>query len=363
MKELISNKKSFGVSIINWFNKYGRELPWRETTNPYYILVSEIMLQQTQVSTVIPYYLRFIEKLPTLEALATVSEEDLHMLWEGLGYYSRVRRLQQLAGIVVDQYDSSIPDDKKQLMSLPGIGPYTCGAVLSFAFHKKEPALDGNVKRVLARLLGDDGDIMKQTTTKRLTHVLEDLLPDEIYPFNQGLIELGALVCKPKNPECTKCPIKSYCQALSDGRVDELPVKSKKAKQKVMNVPLIIVENQGDVLFVKRSSSGLLSNQWGLPMIEKNISASNMETEIHSYLNDEFGITGEVELDFLGSVKHVFSHIIWEQQIYLASLKTIVEQINQVEQPVCIWSTGEEIAVPTAFKKTMDVYLSERGNK
>lgn len=361
MRKLKNDKKAIGSSVIDWFNEFGRRLPWRETRNPYYILVSEIMLQQTQVSTVIPYYLRFIDKLPTLEALAEASEDELHRLWEGLGYYSRVRRLQQLAGIVVNRYNGEIPDNKADLISLPGIGPYTCGAVLSFAFHKKEVALDGNVKRVLARLLADDADIMKQTTTKRLTHILEELLPEDIYPFNQGLIELGALVCKPKNPKCEKCPLKDYCQALAQDKVDQLPVKTKAAKQKIMNVAIIIIENQGNVLFVKRSSSGLLSNQWGLPIVEKDIANSDLEPEIYGFLSEEFGVTNSLNLNYLGHVKHVFSHIIWEQHIYLATSVTLIEQINFLEQPVTIWAKGQDLPLPTAFKKSIGVYLNERG--
>jgi len=361
LREFNEDKKAIGDKIINWFNEFGRQLPWRETTNPYYILVSEIMLQQTQVATVIPYYLRFIDSLPTLEALAHASEDELHKLWEGLGYYSRVRRLQQLAIIVIKSYQSKIPDNKENLIKLPGIGPYTCGAVLSFAFHQKEAAVDGNVKRVLARLLADNADIIKQTTTKRLTQVLEDILPDEIYPFNQGLIELGALICKPKNPECERCPVNEYCKALAQGKVDQLPVKAKKAKPKVMNVPIIIIENQGNILFIKRSSSGLLSNQWGLPIIEKDIEKKLLESEIVSYLSEEFGITDQVKLKFLGHVKHAFSHIIWEQDIYVATSDTLIEQINLVEQPVTLWTKVENIAVPTAFKKSVEVYLEQRG--
>lgn len=361
MIDLIKNKEEVSSSIIDWFHENGRQLPWRETTNPYYILVSEIMLQQTQVATVIPYYLRFIETLPTLEDLARVNEELLHKLWEGLGYYSRVRRLQQLADIVVRNYKSIIPDNKAALMQLPGIGPYTCGALLSFAFHKKEAAVDGNVKRVLARLLAEDADIMKQTTTKKLTHILEQILPTNIYPFNQGLIELGAVICKPKNPDCDHCPIKVHCKALAQDKVEQLPVKAKKAKAKVMQVPMIIIENLNNILFVKRPSSGLLSNQWGLPMIEKHINLDDMDNEIREYLSEEFGITERIELNKLGCCKHVFSHIIWEQQIYIATAKSLIEQINSVEQPETLWTKEEAIAVPTAFKKTLEVYRTERG--
>lgn len=360
MKKIIDSKEEIGSSLIDWFNKYKRELPWRETTNPYYILVSEIMLQQTQVSTVIPYYLRFIDRLPTLEALAKVSEEELHKLWEGLGYYSRVRRLQQLAVIVVRDYNSQIPNEKHKLISLPGIGPYTCGAVLSFAFHIKEPAVDGNVKRVLARLLADDGDIMKQATTKRLTKELELILPDDIYAFNQGLIELGALICKPKNPECDHCPLKTYCVAFAENKVDVLPVKTKKAKQRLMNVPILMIENQNKLLFVKRGTSGLLSNQWGLPMIEKDIPLSQMEREIENYLSIEFGIDDQCQLESIGHVKHVFSHIIWEQNVFLIKNSAMINEINAIEQPVTTWSYGEDIAVPSAFKKAIELYIEKK---
>jgi len=377
-EDLNLNIDRVSTNIVNWFKENARELPWRETENPYYILISEIMLQQTQVSTVIPYYLRFIETLPTLEKLSQATEEQLHFLWQGLGYYSRVYRLQQFALIIVNEHQGIIPDNKEQLIKLPGIGPYTCGALLSFAFHQKEPAVDGNVKRVIARLLCDDRDMMKQATITDLTYVVRMLIPEDPYSFNQGLIELGALICKPLNPECGKCPIKNDCLAYRNEETERIPVKKKKQKQKVYNLPVLIIEEEGEILFVKRKTSGLLSNLWGLPALETDASRNmkvdgheprvnstqnemeefhkSVEFDLKEYINIELGIFIKEKICYIGHVKHVFSHVIWEQYIYCIKVKGYKKRLKDVESPKIRWATEESISIPTAFKKTLKVY-------
>ncbi len=350
--------------IIMWFKKEGRPLPWRETKDPYAILVSEIMLQQTQVVTVIPYYLRFLETLPTIKDLANVSEDVLHSLWEGLGYYSRASRLKQFAVTVMKDYKGIIPKDKNDLIKLPGIGPYTLGALLSFAFEEKEPAVDGNVKRVLARLMADQSDVTKMSTTKAYTEEVKKILPDDIYSFNQGIIELGALVCKPKNPNCHICPIRAYCKAFENSLIDCIPNKPKKIKQISLRVPVFIIEDRGQVLFVKRSLKGLLSGLYGLPMIEVDTPEGKELEALKDYFLDNFDyeVDGDVKIKKCGEIKHVFSHRVWYEQVYCLSLMHLRERTEIVEYPISKWSRVDEISIPTAFRKALDLW-DGKGNQ
>lgn len=361
---------NWAIQLCEWFKKEGRQLPWRETDNPYYILVSEIMLQQTQVTTVIAYYLRFIERLPDLEALAAADEDTLHGLWEGLGYYSRVFRLQQFARVVLEEYNGIIPKDKSTLLALPGIGPYTAGAVLSFAFHQKEVAMDGNVKRVVTRLLADDRDISKAKHTKEWTLWLEEHLPEDIYNFNQGMIELGAMCCTPRNPKCETCPIQSSCKAYATDVVGEIPNKPKKKKQTVLHVPIFLITGNGKKdwdqiqwLFLKRPTSGLLPGLWGLPMVEEHIPELEEVRE-----GDLVSLSGRMAQDIyenlgvewqdktalcVGIVKHVFSHRIWMQHILFIEENQLSSQLKDVDYPEWVWSVADNISLPTAFKKSL----------
>ncbi len=294
-----------------------------------------------------------------MEDLAKADEDLLHRLWEGLGYYNRVYRLRQFAVQVMEWHGGRIPDDRDSLMKLAGIGPYTCGAVLSFAFHKKEPAIDGNVKRVLARLMGDRRDINKQTTARDFYEKLSGILPDDIYLFNQGMIELGALVCKPKKPECVMCPVKAFCRAYSEGIVDELPVKAKKKKQRSYHLPVALIEEEGRILFIKRDGKGLLSNLWGLPIVERNVEIGDDLACISEYMHDCFGVENledfTVDEELIGEVKHVFSHVIWNQRVYRLRTEGLMERISGVESPELTWADPLDMSVPTAFRKSLDL--------
>jgi len=348
----------FVNKVICWYQMNARQLPWRERKDPYGVLVSEVMLQQTQVNTVIPYYLRFMEALPQLKDLAFAPQEKLHSLWQGLGYYSRVERLQQFAIAVLEQYDGIIPNTKEKLIQLPGIGPYTCGAVLSFCFNVKIPAIDGNVKRVLARLWNDSSDITKTTTSKKFIQQLEKILPDNIYPFNQGMIELGALICKPKNPLCQECPVKVYCQAYEKGTVSVLPNKPKKVKQKKMNVPLMVIEEDDEILFVKRSSKGILANLWGLPIVEENLSEDKHRGELKAYFEENFDIIDIWTYALKESIreayiKHVFSHVIWDQHIIYIKVTGLKNRLKNHEFPEINWAKPHNVPIPTAFVKSL----------
>lgn len=348
--------------LIDWFTKEGRVLPWRETTDPYHILVSEVMLQQTQVKTVIPYYLRFIERLPDFKALMDAAEDTLHELWEGLGYYSRVKRLQQFAYSVMVEHGGKMPSEKSILLKMPGIGPYTAGALLSFCFHQVEPAMDGNVKRVISRLICEEEDITKAQVCNRLEAALRQLLPKNIYPFNQGLIELGALYCTPQNPKCEQCPINNYCVARQRGIAEKLPFKPAKVKQRTLRVPILILEEEGEILFIKRETTGLLASMWGLPIDQMGYELTagwetKMAEGLKDILRDLFNLPLEllasIELGYVGNCKHVFSSVIWEQYVFYANVRGVKSTISRVEEPQTRWSESSKISIPTAFKRAL----------
>ena len=226
-------RAAFAEALLGWFRDNQADLPWRRDPSPYQIWLSEVMLQQTQVETVIPYYLRFIRAFPTIEALAAAPLEDVLKLWEGLGYYSRARNLQRAARVVVDQHDGELPRDVDGLLALPGIGRYTAGAIASIAFGRAAPVLDGNVIRVFARLLDLDEDVTRSATQTKLWRIAEDWLPaEDAGEYNQALMELGQRVCKPRNPRCGACPIRAHCRAWKAGAQDSRPRRRRRARRR-----------------------------------------------------------------------------------------------------------------------------------
>ena len=253
--------------LLNWYNKYKRILPWRLSgLSPYAVWVSEIMLQQTRVETVIPYYEKWLRFFPTVEALANASEHDVLNAWEGLGYYSRARNFHKAAKIVVEKYHGELPRDLDELQTLPGIGRYTVGALASIVFGMDEPALDGNLKRVYARLFDVSEPIDSAEGEKILWGLAKDNLPkDKAADFNQALMDLGAMVCVPKNPRCLLCPLMKGCQAYGNGTQAVRPVKKlKKAVPHYIHSAGVIIK-KGKILLVQRPSTGLLANMWEFP--------------------------------------------------------------------------------------------------
>ena len=219
------------TALLSWYEKNKRDLPWRKTGDPYKIWLSEVMLQQTQVKTVIPYYQRWLEKLPTIQDLAAESEQKVLKLWEGLGYYNRCHNFQKAARLVCAEYNGMVPDDPDQFINFPGVGPYILSAVMSIAFNRMLPVVDGNVLRVFTRYIELWDDIGKSATQKKVYQMLLDLIPkNSPGDFNQAVMELGALVCTPKNPTCPRCPLKKTCQAREKGSIASLPVRTKKKK-------------------------------------------------------------------------------------------------------------------------------------
>ncbi|KGX88119.1 DNA glycosylase [Pontibacillus litoralis JSM 072002] len=308
---------TFCENLIQWFQTEQRVLPWRENQDPYRVWVSEIMLQQTKVDTVIPYFNRFIDQFPTLQALAGAEEQQVLKAWEGLGYYSRARNLHSAVQEVVSTYNGQVPNNEKELSSLKGIGPYTKGAILSIAYDTPAPAVDGNVMRVLSRILMIEDDIAKPATRKVFEEVVRELISKEDpSSFNQGLMELGALICTPKKPSCMLCPVQNHCRAFAEGKELQLPIKSSKKKQKKLPyLALILKDERGKVVIQQRPEQGLLANLWEFPMIP--LQEVNKE-HVASWFKENYGV--EIVLhDTVDHIKHTFSHIIWELEVIEAT--------------------------------------------
>ena len=303
--------------LLDWYMQNRRILPFRTESTPYRVWVSEIMLQQTRVNAVLPYYERFMRELPDIASLAACEEERLHKLWEGLGYYSRVRNLQKAAQIVMEQYGGSLPADYDALLSLPGIGAYTAGAIASISFGLPVPAVDGNVLRVFSRLYCDGRDITQPRVKKELTeHVMRMQPPERAGDYNQALMELGALVCVPNGaPLCDECPLCSQCRAHAAGVEQTLLAKPKPAPKTVApyTVLCILNEEHTRVLLQKRPAKGLLAGLWQPYLAEGTL----CENEVHA-LFDAAG-TPLLSIRPMPCARHVFSHRIWEMTGFLCT--------------------------------------------
>ncbi|MEE8169027.1 MAG: A/G-specific adenine glycosylase [Phycisphaerae bacterium] len=252
-----------------WYRKHGRDLPWRRSSDPYRVWLSELMLQQTQVATVIPYYERFLRRFPDIRRLAAARLESVLRLWSGLGYYARARNLHAAAKRIVAEYDGRFPETVQELRTLPGIGRYTAAAIASICFNRRAAVVDGNVARVLARLFIIREPINTAAALTRLQNLADALIPARrCGDFNQAMMELGARVCTPRNPQCRLCPIRSACGADQSGVVDELPVRKAAAPNRTMRFVVLAVERDGRWLFERRETSGLWGGLWQLPAVE-----------------------------------------------------------------------------------------------
>lgn len=345
--ELIRNK------LLFWYEKNKRDLPWRRERDPYKIWVSEVMLQQTRVDTVIPYYNRFMERFPTLKDLASASEEEVIKAWEGLGYYSRARNLHAAVREVAASYGGKVPDDREVMSSLKGVGSYTAGAVLSIAYNRRVPAVDGNVMRVFSRLFAVEDDITRAATRRRMEALATKLIPeDRPGDFNQALMELGALICTPASPACDRCPLLQECKAYEQGRVADFPVKRKgKAPVPVSVVFGWIADQQGRILLERRPNKGLLAGMWGLPTAVREEEESPQEKLLRYCEKKGFAVEpGPV----LGRVEHVFSHRRWQGVVVSGrttvtsrSLPTGLRWVDEKEL--------DSLALPKVYKKALSV--------
>jgi A/G-specific adenine glycosylase len=296
------NIENFKDNLLRWFDAEQREMPWRETKNPYYIWLSEIMLQQTQVATVVDYYLRFIERFPTIESLNNAQEDEVLKLWEGLGYYSRARNFHTAIKDVYQNHNSTVPSEPEQFGNLKGVGPYTKAAVMSIAFNKPLATVDGNVFRVWSRLNNDDRDTKLQSTRKAFEQELQPYVETRAGDFNQAMMELGAMVCTPKAPLCLFCPVQDNCEAFEQGTVNDLPVKTTKVSKKIIKQHVYIIKNNENEYLIEQRTAKLLNNMWEFPMYEAT-QKDNINTELA--MNMTFSDKPIYKL------KHQFTHLQW----------------------------------------------------
>ena len=328
-------------AVLGWYEENKRDLPWRKTRDPYRIWVSEIMLQQTRVEAVKGYYSRFLEALPTVQALAACDDDALHKLWEGLGYYSRVRNMKKCAQAVCARYGGQFPRDHKAILALPGIGPYTAGAVCSIAFDLPTPAVDGNVLRLVSRLRDDDRPIDSPKVKEEVTEALAEIYPADAGTFTQALMELGATLCGPnREPRCEGCPCRDFCLGCLRGTAKNLPVKSPKKPKRTEEKTVFILRCGDRYALRKRENKGLLAGLWEFPNIPGHFSPEDALKALET-----LGIQPRQLEKVLGR-KHIFTHIIWDMQGVYAEV--------QEEAPGLIWLTSAEIeasaALPTAFR-------------
>lgn len=327
--------------LCKWYSLNKRDLPWRNSQLPYHVWLSEIMLQQTRIEAVKKYYSRFIEMLPTITDLAMVDEERLLKLWEGLGYYNRARNLKKAAQMMVEQYAGKMPTSYAELCTLPGIGEYTAGAIASICFGEKVPAVDGNVLRVITRIIGSFQDVLLPETKKEITQRLKMIMPEKPGEFNEALMELGEVICIPNTvPLCDKCPLKQICKANQKNLTKQIPVRIKKQKRSKEEKTVFLLCYQNEIAIQKREGKGLLANLYGFPNIEGIIK----EEEISQVLK-QWGISLE-RLYQKQQYKHIFTHKEWNMVGYLVTVKNKNETF--------LWVNREELenvyAIPTAFK-------------
>ncbi|WP_283608670.1 A/G-specific adenine glycosylase [Faecalispora anaeroviscerum] len=332
--------------LLSWYDKAARVLPWRENPQPYRVWVSEIMLQQTRVEAVKPYYERFLSALPTVETLADAPEELLLKLWEGLGYYNRVRNLQRAARVIAEQHGGQVPASFDKLLALPGFGEYTAGAVASIAFGIRVPAVDGNVLRVISRLTADRRDSKDAAVKRQVTEAVRGILPERVGDFNQSLMELGATVCLPNGaPLCAECPLNGLCAGYRQGIAAELPAKTAKRPRVIEERTVFLLCTEDRVALRRRPARGLLAGLWELPGISGTLSAEQAEEQLR-----EWGLL-ESSVQPLPRAKHIFTHREWRMTAYAV----------RAPQPFgeFVWVTRQELLeeymLPSAFKTYADM--------
>ncbi len=346
--------------LLDWFDLNARILAWRENPKPYYVWISEIMLQQTRVEAVKGYFDRFITVLPDIRSLAEAEEELLLKLWQGLGYYNRVRNLQKAARIVVKRYGGELPADYDELIKLPGIGDYTAGAIASIAYQLPVPAVDGNVLRVTKRIAGSFDDITDTKVKRNQRNDLLEIMPERSGDFNQSLMELGALICLPNGkPLCKQCPVMHICKAFHNNTIAQIPVKPARKERKIEERTILFLDYQGTYAIRKRAPKGLLAGLWEYPGLEGKLSRQ----ELSEILMRDTLLP--LEILSMGEAKHVFSHVEWHMIGYYIKLSTIPAQLNGCVLD-CIWAGEDQIkkvySIPSAFHAFSDKYMGNKGD-
>ena len=343
MSDAQARNTRIAQALCDWFVANCRELPFRKTRDAYCIWISEIMAQQTRISALIPYYERFIQRFPTVQALAAAQEDEVLLAWQGLGYYSRARNLHRAAQRIVQEFGAELPRTRKALESLPGIGAYTAGAVLSIAYDLEEPAIDGNALRVFARMEADDSDIAKLQTQRAMAqHVREVMHGHPPSIFTQAVMELGALICLPTSPKCLICPVRDLCRAREQGREEQLPVKTAAHAPRVIPRWILLLQNDAGAFLLRRRTERLLHNLWEFPGFDDK-----------QALLDQLRVWGVEEQTLHKGIQaqHVFTHIVWKMQGVHAHTEGFQAPAGMQ------WATApqmQKLAMPTALKAYID---------
>ncbi len=330
-------------ALLPWYEASKRDLPWRGDPDPYHIWLSEIMLQQTRVEAVKGYYSRFLAALPTVEALANADDETLLKLWEGLGYYSRVRNLKKAARVILDTHGGSFPGNHADVLALPGIGAYTAGAICSIAFGQPTPAVDGNVLRVISRIQADATPIDQPARKREVQSLLAEIYPEPAGDFTQALMELGATVCGPNRaPDCEHCPCKAFCRGYETGTAAALPVKSPKKGRRVEEKTVFILSCDGKYALCKRPGKGLLAGLWQLPEVPDILELPEALAALDEPVRQVLRQTEK---------NHIFTHIEWKMRGFYLETARQSERFS--------WFTPDQIeadtALPTAYRQFWEV--------
>ncbi len=330
--------------LTEWYQTNKRDLPWRREVTPYRVWISEIMLQQTRVEAVKGYFARFLETLPDVQALAGCPEQQLLKLWEGLGYYNRARNLQKAAQKIVTQYGGQLPADYDALLSLPGIGPYTAGAIASISYGIAQPAVDGNVLRVISRITASNADIADPVTRRSIESALREVMPkQDPGTFNQSLMELGATVCVPNGmPDCRNCPVYGLCEGRKQGTALDLPVKTAKKPRRIEQRTILLLVRDQHIAIRRRPSKGLLAGLWELPSLSGAVEQEEAVSAVRGW-----GLE-PLRVQPLGEAKHIFTHVEWQ----MCGLRITVEEA--VSNETLVWvdpgQLREEYPLPSAFR-------------
>lgn len=333
-------------NLIQWYNQNHRHFPWRETEDPYHIWISEIMLQQTTTEAVIPYYQHFLKKFPSITNLANASLEEVYKMWEGLGYYRRAKHIHETAKMIVEKYQGQFPQTHQDILSLKGIGPYTAGAICSIAYHLPTPAIDGNVLRIMSRQYLLKDNIAETKTQKKISEIVSELLVGyDASAFNQGLMDLGATICRPLQPKCNQCPIIETCQAYQHNQQKVLPVNIKNIKHKELHYITGIITYQDQILLVQ-NPPGLLENLYGFIQYECESPYSFQEAFESQY---QFPLS---IVSYIQDIKHVFTHRIWHMHVYHFVLDKPIQELYTLDEI-------HNLPVSTAHLKVLKAYLKQ----
>lgn len=342
--------------LLRWYAINRREMPWREEPDAYRVWISEIMLQQTRIEAVLPYYARFLRELPTVYDLAEISDDRLMKLWEGLGYYSRARNLKRAAQIIVSRYGGRLPRKAEELRALPGIGDYTAGAIASIAYGENSPAVDGNVLRVVMRLTACEDDIAAIGTKKSVAEALHGIYPsgNDAASLTQAWMELGETVCLPNGaPACEACPLRTLCRAYQAGNVRDYPVKSRKKERKIQPKTVFLLWNDGCLAIRKRGQSGLLAGTWEFPTVDGTAEGQELTAQLRC-----MGVN-PLSVEECGRSTHIFTHIEWHMRWISVRCANRADGL--------LWRTAEEIAadyaVPSAFRYYKKCLCSKGGQQ